>query len=128
MIDGREVDITEEFMQVLRDGIYQDRIRAELEHRRAQRLGLLERKPNRKLGTTVASMPAHTFHAWEHHVGKGCWGDASERKSILKFAPDLQCKQEKLMDRVGATAKFGAGWERLEVVGRPTTREERLLV
>jgi hypothetical protein len=128
VIDGVETDITAEFIQVLRDGIYQDEIAAIRRQRAIQRAGLMERKPNRKLGTNVASMDAVTYWWWQDVAGEGCWSDRSERESILKFAPELRCKQEKLMDRVGANAAFGAGWERLAVDGQPTTREERLVV
>jgi len=128
VIDGREVDITAEFMEVLRDGIYMDEIQAIRRQRMAQRMGLLNRRPNRKFGTQVAAVDIGVYNHWESVAGKGCWADKSERTSILKHAPELRCKQERLMDRVGSTAKFGAGWERLAVSGVPTSREERLVI
>ena len=125
-IDGRDMDITELFAAALAEGITEDEIRAERLQRQARELGLLQAKPNRQLGTTVTRMAPGVFNHWEAVAGRGCWSDRSERESILKFAPELRCKQEKLMDLVGASVAFGKGYDRYAVQGQVLSREDRL--
>lgn len=128
VIDGVKVDITDLVHQVLREGIWADEVAAIRRQRRMAKLGVMDARPNRKLGTTVTRLDPVIYKHWEHVAGEGCWSDPAEMRSILKFAPELRCRQEKPMDRVGFGKQFATGYDRMAVEGRPVSREERLLV
>ena len=113
-------------VKMLRGEVMQDQMAAIRRQHEYRKLGVMRARPNRKLGTTVTRLDPAIYTWWEQKEGKGVWGDKSARESILRSVPELRCQQEKVMDRVGATAKFGAGYDKMMVAGKPKSKEERM--
>lgn len=115
IIDPELGDITHLVEEVLREGLFQAEIAAMRRQRMVQK-ALDERNRHtggrHALGQRVAAVDPVIYNHWEKVAGKGCWGDKSERNSILKFAPELRAPSQKRGDFVGGNDTFAKAYDR----------------